>query len=185
MDKINTIHNIWKALFYANSSSLWYYSTICTSASPHNPPIILSILDLHSPNSDVHPQKFLLHICYPSFSWSSSFLPAMKFFIQDIFGHTVSPPTNPPGFDRSDNVSMAQDGLDFLVWSQSPFSIQKVGSIDSVDLSPMLKPNCRRLNHLRHQLLHGRKLWIINLFWSYGGINFGVLTYVSVPNDRL
>jgi len=39
----------------------------------------------------------------------------MKFFIQDIFGHTVSPPTNRPAFDRSDNVSMAQDGLDFLV----------------------------------------------------------------------
>jgi len=90
----------------------------------------------------------------------------MKFFIQDIFVHTVSPPTNPPGFDRSDNVSMAQDGLDFLVWSQSPFSIQKERSIDSADRSATLTPNCRRLNHLRHQMLHGRKLWITSLFWS-------------------
>lgn len=152
---------------------------------PHIPPTNLSILGLHSPNSDAHPPKVLRHICYPSFSWSFSFFPAMKFFIQGIFGHTGSPPTNPHGFDRSDNVSMAQDGLDFLVWSHSPFSIQKEGSIDSADRSPVLTPNCRRLNHLHHLLLHGRKLWIINLFWSYGGINFGVLRYVSVPNDRL
>jgi len=33
----------------------------------------------------------------------------------------VSPPTNPPGFDRYDNVSTAQDGLNFLVWSHPPF----------------------------------------------------------------
>lgn len=65
------------------------------------------------------------------------------------------------------------------------FSIQKEGSIDSADLSHMLTPNCRRLNHLRHQLLHGRKLWIIDFLWSCGGINFGVLSYVSVLNDRL
>jgi len=81
---------------------------------PHIPPIILSILGLQAPNPDAHPPKVLLHICYPSFSWSS-FHPATKFFIQDIFGHTVSPPTTPPGFDRSDNVSMAKNGLDFLV----------------------------------------------------------------------
>jgi hypothetical protein len=82
---------------------------------PHIPPTILSILGLHSPNSDAHPPKVLLHIYHLSFSWSFSFLPAIKFFIQDILGHTVSPPINPPGFDRSDDVSMAQDGLDFLV----------------------------------------------------------------------
>jgi hypothetical protein len=152
---------------------------------PHIPPTILSILSLHSPASDAYPPKVLLHIFYPSFSWSSLFLSAMKLFNQNIFGHTVSPSTNPPGFDRSDNISMAQEGLDFLVWSQSPFAIQKDGSLDSADRSPMLTLNCRRLNHLRHQLLHGRKLWIINLFWSYGDINFGVLRYVSVPIDRL
>jgi hypothetical protein len=82
---------------------------------PHIPPTILSILGLHSPNSDVHPPKVLLQICHPSFSRSSSFLPAIKFFMQDIFEHTVSPPINPPGFDRSDDVSMTQDGFDFSV----------------------------------------------------------------------
>jgi len=69
---------------------------------PHNPPPVPSILGLHSPTSDAHPEV-LLHICYPAFSWLVWFFPAIDFFIQYLFQHTgiihmfyVAPPADPP-----------------------------------------------------------------------------------------
>lgn len=77
---------------------------------------------------------------YPVFSWLSLFLPAVDFFIQNLFRHTLiihivhmTPPADPPSFDKSGNVNMAQDGFDFVTWSQSPFSTQWAMSTDSSD----------------------------------------------------
>jgi hypothetical protein len=55
----------------------------------HNPPPIMLILSLHSQNLDAHPPEVLLHDCYPAFSWSSLFLPAIDFFIQELSRHTM------------------------------------------------------------------------------------------------
>jgi hypothetical protein len=115
MDKINTSHISGKHVFLCQLiiiviSLVLQYDMYF--GFPHIPPIILSILGVQAPNPDAHPPKVLLHICYPTFSWSS-FYRATKFFIQDICGHTVRPPTTPSRFDRSDIVSVAKDGLDF------------------------------------------------------------------------
>jgi hypothetical protein len=158
MDKINTSHISGKHVFFMpthhhhhrSGTTVRYVLRPPAQSSYNLVDLGYSLAKLWCSSSKGPPPHPLF-----IFSWSS-FYPAMKFFIQDIFEHTVSPPTTPPGFDRSDNVSMAQDGLDFLVWSYSPFSIQKEGSIDSADRFPMLTPNCRKLNHLRHRLLHGR-----------------------------
>lgn len=68
------------------------------------------------------------------------FLPAIDFFIQNLFRHTLiihivhmTPPTDPPWLDKSENVNMAQDGFNFVTISQSPFSTQWDKSTDSSD----------------------------------------------------
>jgi hypothetical protein len=113
---------------------------------PHSPPV-LSLLGLHSPTSLAHPPEAILHVCKPAFSRSSSFLPAIYFFIQDLFRHMMTNHTfhvtqsaYPRLFVKYDNVSMALDGLDFVLWSQSALTIQKEGPIDFSDRCPLKDP---------------------------------------------
>jgi hypothetical protein len=61
---------------------------------------------------------------YPVISLLSLFLPAVDFFIQNLFRHTLIVHTVhliPPAdlwFDKSENVNMAQEGFNFVTWSQ-------------------------------------------------------------------
>lgn len=87
MSHIQKVHEVKILKFLSFVISLALQSNMDLGL-PHNPPPALSILGLHSPTSDVHPEVLLL-FCYPAFSWSFWFFPAVDIFIQYLFRHTV------------------------------------------------------------------------------------------------
>jgi hypothetical protein len=75
----------------------------CGPRPLRSPALLLSILCPHSPTSDdYHPDVFI-HVSYPAFSGSFSYITAIDFFIQDLSGHTMiihslhlNQPADPP-----------------------------------------------------------------------------------------